>query len=166
MIFYLLSRYMRPSGPWQRWWAFLYTIVPCARTGLTGHNGPPTPPTEGKKKKARPQRKNKRKVHSRAGLGRPPLHHCPSVLRGHSPSPTHPTLVVRRNSRMASTAFASHRYRTDGACGFFHPKASPTSFHSLLVCGRHAGHLVKRWCLDWGSPLAHQQAGVSVLPKR
>jgi hypothetical protein len=48
-----LSRYMRPEGPWQRLrrcleqrrWLFLYTCIPCARTGLTGHNGPPTPPT-------------------------------------------------------------------------------------------------------------------------
>ena len=38
---------------------------------------------------------------------------------------------------------------------------------SPLRRGRHAGHLVKRWFLDWSSPLArHQQAGASVPPKR
>ena len=80
---------------------------------------------------------------------------------------THPTLVVRKNSRTASIAFPSHKYLTDGALGLSHPKASPMSLHSLFVCGRHAGHLVKRWYLDWGSPLAHHQhSGVSVLPKR
>ena len=51
-----LSRYMRPEGPWQRWWAFPSTFMPCARTGLTGHSGPPTPPTVRKK-----QRKDKGK---------------------------------------------------------------------------------------------------------
>ena len=79
--------------------------------------------------------------------------------------PTHPTLVVRKNSKTASVAFPFHRCLTDGALGLSHPKASPISFHSLLVCGRQAGHLVKRWCLDWGSPLAHHQhSAVSVLP--
>ena len=58
--------------------------------------------------------------------------------------PTHPTLVVRKNSNTASVAFPFHRCLTDGALGLSHPKASPTSFHSLLVRGLHAGHLVKR----------------------
>ena len=81
--------------------------------------------------------------------------------------PTQPTLVVRKNSKTASVAFPSHKCLTDGALGLSHPKASPTSFHSLLVCGLQAGHLVKRWCLDWGSPLAHHQhSAVSVLPNR
>ena len=65
--------------------------------------------------------------------------------------PTHPTLVVRKNSKTASVAFSFHKCLTDGALGLSHSKASPTSFHSLLVCGRQAGHLVKRWCLDWRS---------------
>ena len=81
--------------------------------------------------------------------------------------PLHPTLVVRKNSKTASMAFPSHRYLTDGARGLFHLRASPVSFHSLLVCGRHAGHRVKRWYRDWGSPLAHHQhSGVPVRPKR
>ena len=81
--------------------------------------------------------------------------------------PTQPTHVVRRNSKTASVALPTHKCLTDGALGLSHSKASPISFHSLLVCGLHAGHLVKRWCLDWGSPLAHHQhSAVSVLPKR
>ena len=72
-----------PPLPKQRRWLFLNTIFPCARTGLTGHSGPPTPPTvrknKGKTKEKRrrlanqPIRKDKGKVHSRAGLGSPPL---------------------------------------------------------------------------------------------
>ena len=58
--------------------------------------------------------------------------------------PTHPTLVVRRNSKTAYVAFPFHKCLTDGALGLSHSKALPTSFHSLLVCGRQAGHLVKR----------------------
>ena len=112
-----------------------------------------------------PEETNQRIVHSRVDLGPPPL--SPLSSGGTLPIPKYPTLVLRKNSNTASAAFTSHRYRTDGALGLFHPKASPTSFHNLLVYGRHAKHLVKRWCLDWGSPLAHhQQAGVSVLPKR
>ena len=87
-----LSRYMRPEGPWQRLrrclmqrrWLFLYTIIPCARTGLTGHSGPPTPPTvkkdKGKKKTpphVRQEEKTKEKYILRAGLGPPPLRSRP-----------------------------------------------------------------------------------------
>ena len=49
-----LSRYMRPEGPWQRrsrcrsngggLFYLPLSLIPCARTGLTGHSGPPTPP--------------------------------------------------------------------------------------------------------------------------
>ena len=71
-----LSCYMRPEGPWHRRWALLSTFVPCARTGLTGHNGSPTPPTERKRRRHDQKRKNKGKIHSKAGLGTPPLHRC------------------------------------------------------------------------------------------
>ena len=80
--------------------------------------------------------------------------------------PTHPTRVERRNSKSALVALPSHKYCTDGALGLSHLQASPISFHSLLVCGRHAGHLVNRWCLNWGSLLVHHQhSGVSVRSK-
>ena len=146
-----------------------------ARTGLTGHSGPPTPPTvrkDKRKKKSPPHSRQKEKAKEKYILGRAwaPLLSAlllPLSSGGTLPKPTHPTLVMRKNSNTASVALPSHRYRTDGALGRSHLKASSTSLHSLLVCGRHAGHLVKRWCLDWGSPLAHhQQAGETVLPKR
>ena len=87
-----LSRYMRPEGPWQRLrrclsnggGCFYIPFFPCARTGLTGHSGPPTPPTvkkDKRKKKSPPQKppegKDTMKVHSRAGLGPPPPHSRP-----------------------------------------------------------------------------------------
>ena len=73
--------------------------------------------------------------------------------------PMHPARVVRRNSKTALVALPSYKYGTDGALGLSYLQASSISFHSLLVCGRHAGHLVKRWCLDCGSPLVHHQHG-------
>ena len=73
-----------PPLPKQRRWLFLYTFFPCARTGLTGHSGPPSPPTvkkDKRKKKSPPQKppkgKDTKKVHSRAGLGPPPLRSRP-----------------------------------------------------------------------------------------
>ena len=87
-----LSRYMRPEGPWQRRWLLLYTLFPCARTGLTGHSGPPTPPTVRKDKRKKktprppPEGETKGKMHSRASLGPPPLlPHPPPIPWGHSP---------------------------------------------------------------------------------
>ena len=100
-----LSRYIRPEGPWQRLrrclkqrrWLFLYTLFPCARTGLTGHSGPPTPPTVKKdkgKKKSPARIRQKEKTKEKYILGRartlilsaPP----PPVLWGHSPDTSAP----------------------------------------------------------------------------
>ena len=78
-------------------------------------------------------------IKSRAGLGpSSPSSFSPLSSRGTLPMPTHPTCVVRRNSKTALVALPSHKYRTDGALGLSHLQASPISFHSLLVCGRYA----------------------------
>ena len=64
------------------------TLIPCTRTGLTGHSGSPTPPTvrkdKGKTKekrsrlsKHRQKEMTKERVQSRAGLGPPPLRSPP-----------------------------------------------------------------------------------------
>ena len=141
-----LSRYMRPEGPWQRRLLFLYTIFPCAWIGLTGPSGPPAPPTvrkdKGKTKERRcplhqtARRNGQGKIHSRAGLGPPPRRSPPPPypLGALSLSPRIPPSWRAKTLNTASVAFPSHRYRTDGALGRSHLKASPMSFHRLGVC--------------------------------
>ena len=110
VIFYFLSRYMRPEGPWQRWWAFLSPIVPCARTGLTGHNGPPTPRTERKNKRNVP--KPQKIIKLGAGCGRalrPPTHPLP-LRPEHYSSISFPELDLLR--RLLGTARSEPKFST------------------------------------------------------
>ena len=141
-------------------------------------SGPPTPPTVRKRQMKNkgeketlhhpPEGKTKEKIHSRAGLGPPPLRSRPppSPLGALSRLPrTPPSGCAKIPTRRPWPSPPTDTVSTGLVAP--HSKASPISFHNLLVYSRHAGHLVKRWCLDWGSPLAHhQQSGVSVRPKR
>ena len=63
----------------------------------------------------------------------------------------HPTLVVRKTSKTASVARPSHRSLTEEVRGRSNSHAFPTALHLF----QSAEHRVKRWCRDWGSPLAH-----------
>ena len=122
-----------PPLPRQRIYLF-----PGTRTGLAGHGGAPNHQKETSPRPVKNrQRKNKGKEYI---LGRPwapssPSSASPASSGGTLPEPTHPALVVRRNSRTASAASTSHRCLADGALGLSHLQASPTFFHSLLVCG-------------------------------
>ena len=68
----------------------------------------------------------------------------PPILRGNLPTPMHPTLVVRRNSKTAPAALTSHKSLTEGGCGCSHSHASPTSLQSLRRCSVHDAHRVNR----------------------
>ena len=100
--------------------------------------------------------KDEGKIQSRVGAALLPLHRSPPPPGGTLSTPVHPTLV-RRISRTASVARPSHRSLNEEVCGCSHSHAFPISLHIFLACGAHARHLVKRWCRDWGSPLAHNQ---------
>ena len=56
VIFHLISRHMRPEGPWQRWWASQTDLPPSARPTEPVIVGPQTPHKE-------KQRKEQRKPH-------------------------------------------------------------------------------------------------------
>ena len=90
VIFYLISRYMRPEGPWQRLrrcrsngGGLLHIHFPWPQTDRTGHSCAPNTPKE-RQKQATPKkyfapkekkgpREGEGKIHSRAGPAHPPL---------------------------------------------------------------------------------------------
>ena len=126
IIFYLLSRYVRPEGPRQRLRRclsncnhFIHDHILETRTGLTNHSwvSPDKRNLACKVNRNKTKEKQRKKTHSEGGPG------PSSFLSLYSPSSSsgslriavlHPTLVSHRNSSTASAAFSSHRSLNEG----------------------------------------------------
>ena len=150
-LFNMPLRYMQPKRsitvapplPKQRWWAFLYTIIPCARTGLTGHSGPPTPPTVRKKQRKdkgnvpSPRKKGKQKprpilspnmLHDWPGAHSSSPMASPAPTRASPPPPSPPVLSPGLEVYLLD---APHPSRPGG--GVSHPLPVPWLPHATLI---------------------------------
>ena len=148
---------MRPEGPWQRWWAFQYTIVPWARTSLTGHSGPPTPTVRKEQRKNKGNRTEKRET--RKAKTHPVPQHATQLAQG-------PFLLPHglpgAYSRVTSTPIFAHPAAWAGSvsAGRSSPLSSwwwrlpPSSGSMAAPCNPHSRSLMGSVTLLLNGPLA------------